>query len=176
MIIKTCDITLKDKEKYINFGECRSLLPKSIGEPGERTFSIEIECQNNYVNLLLEKEQLALISQNIQKYKTFSEPNKVLPSITDKSIIINFKLMDFALEFNESSNIFDFYFVGIDEQDKGIAAMFFYKNEFAQSFAINCLKIISKGRPICSLCLNPINKNGHFCIKMNGHIENIKIA
>jgi len=167
---------LEDKEKYLNFGECRSLVPKTVGEPGERIFSIQIECENNYVNLFLEKEQLALISQKINKYNSFAQPKKVNIPITDKTRINNYKLIDFALEFEENLNIFDFYFVGVDDQDKGIAAMFYYQNEYAQFFAKNSLKIISQGRPICSLCFNPINKDGHFCIKMNGHIENIKIV
>ncbi|MEC7838319.1 MAG: DUF3090 family protein [Chloroflexota bacterium] len=167
---------MEDKEKYLNFGECRSLLPKCVGEPGERTFSIQIECQNDYVNLLHEKEQLALIAQNINKYKSYAKPKESPMPIADNSSIKNYKLIDLALEFEENSNVFDFYFVGVDEGDKGIAAMFYYRNDYAQFLAKNSLKIISQGRPICTLCLNPINKDGHFCIKMNGHIENIKIV
>lgn len=165
---------MKDKDKYLNYGECLSLVPKTFGKPGKRTFSIEIHCSKNNINLLLEKEQLALISQNITKYKSFTQSENVIDS--ENEDLSNYKMIDFALEFIESSNSFDFYFVGVDEDDKGVAATFSYKNKFAQSFASKSLKIISQGRPICSLCSNPINQDGHFCIKLNGHIENIKIV
>ena len=58
---------MKDKDKYLNYGECISLVPKTFGKPGKRTFSIEIQCSKNNINLWLEKEQVALISQNIVK-------------------------------------------------------------------------------------------------------------
>tara|TARA_B100001250_G_scaffold245881_2_gene211384 strand:- start:13593 stop:14096 length:504 start_codon:yes stop_codon:yes gene_type:complete len=167
---------LEDKDKYLNFGECLGLISKSFGKPGERTFSMEIECNDNYIHLWLEKQQLALISQNIIKYKSFSPSVKNINSLYEKDEVKNYKLIDFALEYKESSNDFDFYFVGVDDQDKGIAATFSYQNKFAQSFANESLKIVSQGRPICSLCSNPINNDGHFCIKLNGHIENIKIV
>ncbi len=165
---------MKDKDKYLNFGECLSLVPKTFGKPGKRTFSIEIQCTDNKFNLWVEKEQLALISQNITKYKSFTQSENLNSS--ENNEFKNYKMIDFALEFIESSNSFDFYFVGVDDDDKGVAATFSYQNKFAQSFADKSLKIISQGRPICSLCSNPINQDGHFCIKLNGHIENIKIV
>ena len=165
---------MEDKEKYLNFGECLSLVPRTFGKPGKRTFSIEIECKDNFINLWLEKEQLALISQNIAKYKSFTQSEDLIEPQNQE--MKNYKMIDFALEFIEPSNSFDFYFVGVDDDDKGVAATFSYENKYAQSFAKNSLKIISQGRPICSLCSNPINQEGHFCIKLNGHIENIKIV
>ena len=118
---------------------------------------------------------MASISQNITKYKSFTKTQEI-NSFSPKEENTNYKLIDFALEFQTETNSFDFYFVGVDDQDKGIAATFFYDNKYAQYFANESLKIVSQGRPICSLCFNPINEDGHFCIKLNGHIENIKIV
>ncbi len=166
---------MEDKEKYLNFGKCDSLTPKTFGKPGKRTFLIDIKCSDRSFNLWLEKQQLASISQNITKYKSFTKTEEK-SSLSQYDENNNYKLIDFALEFQTDSNSFDFYFVGVDDQDKGIAATFYYDNKYAQYFANESLKIVSQGRPICSLCFNPINEDGHFCIKLNGHIENIKIV
>ena len=150
---------MEDKEKYLNLGECLRITPKTFGKPGKRTFILEISCPENFINLWLDKQQLALISQNIKKYEPFVKSEIGNPDIIFKNSMEEkeYKLVDFALEFKDNSNVFDFYFVAIDKNDKTIAATFCYQNTHAQKLANKSLKIVSQGRPICSLCLNPIN-------------------
>ena len=107
-----------------------ALLQKTFGKPGKRTFLIDIKCSGTSFNLWLEKQQLASISQNITKYKSFK--TQEINSFSPKEENTNYKLIDFALEFQTETNSFDFYFVGVDDQDKGIAATFFYDNKYAQ--------------------------------------------
>ena len=100
---------MEDKEKYINLGKCDSLTPKTFGKPGKRTFLIDIKCSGDSFNLWLEKQQLASISQNITKYKSFTKTEEK-SSLSQYDENNNYKLIDFALEFQTDSNSFDFYF------------------------------------------------------------------
>ena len=36
-------------------------------------------------------------------------------------------------------------------------------------FAKAGLGIVASGRPLCPLCENPINPDGHYCVRRNGH-------
>ncbi len=41
--------------------------------------------------------------------------------------------------------------------------------EQLKSLALWGLEVVQQGRPICPLCGEPINPDGHFCPKKNGH-------
>ena len=75
---------------------------------------------------------------------------------------LEYKLVDFALEYQSNEDYIDFYFVAVDGDDKTLAATFTYQNVLAQKTSKEALVIVSKGRPICGLCFNPINEDGHF--------------
>ncbi|MBL40840.1 MAG: hypothetical protein CL761_05960 [Chloroflexi bacterium] len=168
---------MKDREKYLNLGECFKIIPNSYGKPGNRTFIIEIFCNNHYIKLWLEKQQLALMFQDVKKFEEFNK-NKFIENInlSKSKTQLEYKLIDFAIEYQSDEDYIDFYFVAVDNDDKTLAATFMYKNIQAQKTSQEALSIVSKGRPTCGLCFNPINLEGHFCIKLNGHIENVKIV
>jgi len=165
-----------DKEKYLNLGKCLQITPQTFGKPGNRTFLLEIYCEEHFIKLWLEKQQLALISQDIKKYESFTTLSTQNLNINKSEFKFEYKLIDFAVEYQSDKNLINFYIVAVDSEDKNIATTFYYENKFAQNFAKDSLVMVSKGRPICSLCFTPMNEDGHFCIKLNGHIENIKIG
>ena len=168
---------MKDKEKYLNLGECFQITPNSYGKPGHRTFIIEISCKDHFIKLWLEKQQLALMFQDVKKFESFSNKKSFQNfNLANSDNPLEYKLVDFALEYQSNEDYIDFYFVAVDGDDKTLAATFTYQNVLAQKTSKEALVIVSKGRPICGLCFNPINEDGHFCIKLNGHIENIKIV
>ena len=37
------------------------------------------------------------------------------------------------------------------------------------------LEVVSQGRPICALCGRPVNPEGHFCPKRNGHTKDLVV-
>ncbi|MDG2101787.1 MAG: DUF3090 family protein [Dehalococcoidia bacterium] len=165
-----------DREKYLNLGKCLQIMPQTFGKPGNRTFLLEIYCEDHFIKLWLEKQQLALISQEIKKYEPFTSLTTQNLNVEESESKFEYKLVDFAVEFQSNSNLIDFYIVAVDLDDKNIAATFSYENKFAQNLAKDSLIMVSKGRPICNLCFTPVNEDGHFCIKLNGHIENVKIG
>tara|TARA_B110000438_G_scaffold290642_1_gene326628 strand:- start:15884 stop:16384 length:501 start_codon:yes stop_codon:yes gene_type:complete len=165
-----------DREKYLNLGNCSQIMPQTFGKPGNRTFLLEIYCEEHFIKLWLEKQQLALISQDLKKYESFTSLTTQNLNKKESEYKFEYKLVDFAVEYQSNNNLIDFYIVAVDLDDKNIAVTFSYENQFAQNLAKDSLIMVSKGRPICNLCFTPINEDGHFCIKLNGHIENVKIG
>ena len=151
-----------DREKYLNLGKSLRITPQTFGNPGNRTFLLEIYCENHFIKLWLEKQQLAQISQDVKKHESFTTLTTMSLNIKESESKFEYKLVDFALEYQSNNNWIDFYIVAVDLDDTNIAATFSYENKFAQSLAKDSLIMVSKGRPICNLCFTPINEDGHF--------------
>ncbi|MBP7687620.1 MAG: DUF3090 family protein, partial [Thermoflexales bacterium] len=58
-------------------------------------------------------------------------------------------------------------------EDEGVTARFWISRGQAKAMADNALDIVAKGRPTCGLCGRPINPEGHFCPKRNGHTKDL---
>jgi len=48
-------------------------------------------------------------------------------------------------------------------------ARFWVPRRMMKAFTDYALKIVSSGRPNCPLCGEPMNPEGHFCVRRNGH-------
>ena len=58
-------------------------------------------------------------------------------------------------------------------EDDAITARFWITRSQAKAMAENALEIVAQGRPLCALCGRPINPEGHFCPKRNGHATDL---
>jgi uncharacterized repeat protein (TIGR03847 family) len=57
------------------------------------------------------------------------------------------------------------------EEESGDAriARFWATRSQMQAISRHALEVVAMGRPICPLCSRPIDAEGHFCPKSNGH-------
>ncbi|NJN93219.1 MAG: DUF3090 family protein [Anaerolineales bacterium] len=53
--------------------------------------------------------------------------------------------------------------------EKPATARFWTTRAQIQALSDHTLEIASKGRPICPLCDSPMDPEGHFCPRSNGH-------
>jgi len=166
---------LSQNFKNLNFAKCFEMRSSTIGEPGNRTFSLDFFCLDATVKIRIEKQQLALLAREITKNQ-YKEIDKKTNTKHQKSPLeYEFKLVDFLISYKAENNNIEFQFLGENKEQESFVIKFEFNNLLSQKFAEKSFDLISKGRPICMLCFNPINDDGHFCIKMNGHIENVKI-
>jgi uncharacterized repeat protein (TIGR03847 family) len=60
--------------------------------------------------------------------------------------------------------------VVLDDTEEGPDAMrVFLTPESAQQFATRSNRVISAGRPPCPLCDEPLDAEGHLCVRTNGY-------
>ena len=166
---------MSENFKNLNFGKCFEMRSTTIGEPGNRTFSLDFFCLDATVKIWIEKQQLALLAQEITKNQHKEIDTKTNMKYQKSALEYEFKLLDFLISYNTENNNIEFQFLGENKEQESFVIKFEFNNLLSQKFAKKSFDLISKGRPICMLCFNPINDDGHFCIKMNGHIQNVKI-
>jgi uncharacterized repeat protein (TIGR03847 family) len=56
-----------------------------------------------------------------------------------------------------------------DEQQDLATARFWASRPQMEALSDHTLEVVEQGRPICPLCNSPMDPEGHFCPKSNGH-------
>jgi uncharacterized repeat protein (TIGR03847 family) len=155
----------------------------AIGEPGERVFYLQARQGNLLVTVICEKEHVALLSQAVDQVllqragndaDAVIEPDPIIHGGMDLEYPLDpaFRAGRVNLGLDQDSD----YFVVIayevlDEEDDTppSVARFWATPAQMRAFSIHGHEIVAAGRPICSMCGQPIDPEGHFCPRRNGH-------
>ena len=160
-----------------DMGLVNTFAPEAIGKPGKRTFRLMVGSEFGTAVIWLEKEQLLELGLHLKRTLGLMDeieetraPSPDYPALD--SPVIEFKLGKQAVEFDEEDGIFRFWNYDV-EDEADVATLVFEANiDQVLSFADESLRVCSSGRPICPLCHEPINPDGHFCSRSNGHPVN----
>jgi uncharacterized repeat protein (TIGR03847 family) len=154
----------------------------AIGRPGERVFYIQARQGAKLVTVICEKEHVAALSMAVDEILPSLaegeadaviapdptgasmeleyplEPafragrvNLAYDQVTERLVIIAYELMDEG-----------------DERSPSVAR-FWATPAQMQAFSIRGQEVVAAGRPICAMCGQPIDPEGHFCPRRNGH-------
>ena len=170
---------------------CIRLTTDAIGKPGQRTFFLQGETDTETITLIFEKIQLQSLIVAIikffedlhQKYpdlspengEFFEEKMRITPPVDPL-----FRIGEFSLSYDKTLDQICIISKEIVFQEKDPSIPFegqidgrtvkFWatRDQFIQ--LVNWgVELIQRGRPICPLCNEPINPEGHLCPKKNGH-------
>jgi uncharacterized repeat protein (TIGR03847 family) len=56
-----------------------------------------------------------------------------------------------------------------DDSEEMSVARFWASRAQMKALSEHSLEVVEAGRPVCPLCDNPIDPEGHFCPRRNGH-------
>ena len=170
--------------KY-TLGSLSRIEPKTFGEPGRRTFHLAIEGGTASCILWLEKEllnQLGVRLQEVMQRVALLERESdaaeeaaddgTPPAWSGDPIDLEFKAGQLALEYDEAHNQFGLsaFEQEVEEPNEDPASISFWiTTDQATTLAAAALSICAAGRPLCFLCGQPIDPDGHFCPRSNGH-------
>lgn len=164
----------------------------TVGEPGNRTFYLQAVDDSRIVSVLLEKQQVAALADRIvalmvevgRRFGVDVPPESAVvedlgPLVTP--VDAEFRVGTMGLGWDaESHNIvvellavsdeeFDAAVV-LDDTDEGPDALrVFLTPESARQFAGRTSLVLSAGRPPCPLCQEPLDPQGHICVRTNGY-------
>jgi uncharacterized repeat protein (TIGR03847 family) len=164
----------------------------TVGEPGNRTFYLQASHDTRVVSVMLEKQQVAVLAERIgalllEIHRRFGTP---LPpestEVEDLSPLVTpveaeFRVGTMGLGWDSdaqtvvvellavSDTEFDASVVLDDAEDGPDAVRVFLSPESARQFANRSTRIISAGRPPCPLCDEPLDPQGHICVRTNGY-------
>ena len=158
----------------------------AIGKPGSRVFYIQGTKGVETVSLIIEKIQLQSLIIGIKDFleeisKQFDKSPEPDPGYREELMQIKppvdplFRVGDMGLAYDENNDM-----VGIIAKEapadtsveEGSVVRFWCTRSQLLAIANWALVVVERGRPICPQCLQPMEPEGHFCPKKNGHKKN----
>jgi uncharacterized repeat protein (TIGR03847 family) len=165
----------------------------AVGEPGQRTFYLQARKDDVLVSLLLEKQQVALLAAHIDELlERVGAPDAVDPDPAvldlEEPVLPSFRVGRIGIGFDEGRDLVllqcDEFVpepeeeegpVEIAEEELGCVRLWVTRGQ-AQALARRGETEVAGGRPLCAMCGEPIDPEGHFCPRSNGHREVTRLS
>jgi uncharacterized repeat protein (TIGR03847 family) len=156
----------------------------AIGQPGQRVFYIHAWQDQRTVTVIIEKAQLQSLAAGIEQFLvqiTTANPDLVEASgdyIEDKMHIHPpveplFRVGEIGLGYEKDRDLVVLFVkeLLLEDADPESAAVvrFWATRSQIRMMARWGADVIQRGRPICTQCGQPMEPEGHFCPKKNGH-------
>ncbi|MFL7870615.1 MAG: DUF3090 domain-containing protein [Anaerolineales bacterium] len=156
----------------------------AIGKPGQRVFYIQAWQDQRTVTVLIEKFQLQSLSVGVEQF--LAEVSRQVPELEDVSgdyreeqMRINppvdplFRVGEVGLGFDKDRDrvvLQTRELLTEDEEPESAAVVRFWcTREQIRKMARWGAEVVTRGRPTCPQCGQPMEPEGHFCPKKNGH-------
>lgn len=156
----------------------------AIGPQGKRVFYIQARKADELVTLIIEKQQVESLAMGLEQFLTDLHTRLTdLPEASseyieedmtlERPIDPAFRVGHMGLGYDEDTDLLVLVLKEIqpEDADPEVADVARLWCTRAQMRAM-CnwgLEVASRGRPICGNCGQPIDPEGHFCPKRNGH-------
>ena len=159
----------------------------TVGHPGSRSFYLQVRAGAQVVSIGLEKQQSAMLAEKIDEILDelmASEGNPFsVPAATPVELVDNepldqpveeqFRSGAMSLGWDPSTSqivieVYPYLEVDDDAVDPGeveLPEMLLVRAPVgtARAFAKRTREVVGAGRPLCPLCANPIDAEGHTC-------------
>lgn len=161
------------EEQAIPLGPLTSLEAEALGEPGHRTFRIRAQAEEAAAMLWLEKEQLQALAVAIEQLlaQLAKSPESESPPSTDvarEPMSVELTVGRLALGYVEESDLVALLVHSLEADPDGPATLVCLANrpQF-RALSRQIIEVCAAGRPRCPLCNDPINPDGHHCVRLN---------
>lgn len=181
----------KQEEKMAEANIVHDLNPVSrvtvgaIGEPGQRTFFLQGRQGLTMVSLVTEKEQMNSLAQGVTDLLTrLGERADAPTDVSDYELALEqpveplFRIGQLGLGYDQESDLLVIVAYAIPEdQDQEMVDVvrFWATRDQMRALARHVVQVAAGGRPTCVLCGRPIDPQGHFCPRRNGHATHVQM-
>jgi uncharacterized repeat protein (TIGR03847 family) len=178
--------------RVIEFNEPARFTVGTVGEPGERTFFIQVEDGIRLISVSLEKSQVQALADRL--VFMLKEIKQVVPSFSliplprdekplSSPIEEEFRVGLISLAYDQSTDLIQMdlqavsdeksdesEFVDVDDlsSDRDILRVSITPHE-ASRFSKRAIAVVGAGRLPCPFCGGPIDSRGHLCPRANGY-------
>lgn len=158
---------------------CDRITVGTLGEPGNRTFYLQgVQGLDSYT-VLIEKEQANALGQALEETLSKLEDDYELrPARADKvsardlemqlPIEERFRVATLGIGYETGSGLVVISCEGEDLEGT-VSVRYWITRDQAAALIRHSRSVIAGGRPICPLCGQPMDPEGHFCPRRNGH-------
>jgi len=155
----------------------------AIGVPGQRVFLLQASQGTRTVTLKIEKEQAQILAHSIDQLlnelgerfpRSISKMEEPLASelMLREPIEPLFPVGQIGLGYDEAEDVLVLIMQELtseEEASQARMARFWASRGQMRAISRHALDVVAMGRPVCPLCNRPIDPDGHFCPKSNGH-------
>ncbi|MBA3944131.1 MAG: DUF3090 family protein [Herpetosiphonaceae bacterium] len=163
----------------------------AVGQPGQRTFYLQARRGRSQISFVVEKEQVGALADAVEQLlESLAEKNPLLSTSEDMIAFANmdlrepleeaFRVGQLGLGYDEGRDLLIIIAQELggrsddEEANEGEAerletARLTFRREQGRALAQRGNEAVTKGRPRCPQCGEPMNPEGHFCPKRNGH-------
>ena len=163
----------------------------TVGQPGHRTFYLQAVHDKRVVSVLCEKQQVAMLAERIgallnEVHRRFGTPLPSETAVSDAGPLVmpvdaEFRLGTMGLGWDAEAHsvvvellaatdeAIDTSVILDDAEEGPDAVRVFLTPESASQFALRSQSVVSAGRPPCPLCDEPLDADGHLCVRTNGY-------
>lgn len=160
------------------------LTADAIGQPGKRVFYLQGWQGERTVTLILEKIQLQTLAVGVEQF--LAEIQEQYPQLIEASAEYSearmhiqppvdplFRVGEIGLGFDTEQDqivlvVRELLGENIDKDQVGVVR-FWASRAQVRALARWGMEVAGRGRPTCPQCGGPIEPEGHFCPKKNGH-------
>jgi uncharacterized repeat protein (TIGR03847 family) len=165
-----------------------TIVADAVGEPGQRTFFLQGRMGRELVSVMLEKQEVNNLALSVlQLLEELEERFPDLPPTArsykalraEPPVEAAFRVAQLILGYDESDDmvwviakalIVDDSGSVIDPDDDQVPAVRFVATRSQmRALSEHALEVVASGRPMCPLCGRPIDRQGHFCPRTDGH-------
>ena len=175
---------------YFDFENAEAFAAGAMGEPGQRTFYLQVRAEGRVVSVKCEKSQVQALSTYLRDMLADMpdtgpalDPTKsslmnpveqdfVLGSIglgvdrTNMRMVVQLEEMVFIDE-EDDDDIFDILDDDDDDESPTTVLRVLLTPEQVRAFCDTADLFVTAGRATCKWCSQPINPTGHACPKFN---------
>lgn len=156
----------------------------AIGKPGQRVFYIQAWQEERTITVLVEKIQLHSLSVGVEQF--LAEVARENPDLSDASadyieeqMRINppveplFRVGEIGLGYDKERDrvvlIVRELLTEEDDPESAAVVRFWCTRTQLRTMIRWGAEVVQRGRPVCTQCGQPMEPEGHFCPKKNGH-------
>jgi len=147
----------------------------AIGEPGKRVFYLQAASAGQVVSLRLEKAQVAALATYLTAMLADLPPPADLPDDLDliEPVVPEWVVGSLGVSYDETADrvVLVAEELVVEEDAAAAAASFRILATREQMAALSAhgAGLVAAGRPPCALCGQPLDPEGHVCVRLNGH-------
>jgi uncharacterized repeat protein (TIGR03847 family) len=153
----------------------------AIGPPGQRVFYLQAGQADTLVTLVLEKEQVQALAISVEQMLEELEkrnPQSVgeMELVSQYDLVLRepieplFRVGQMGLGYDEDTDMLIVVAQELtEEEDEMSVARFWASRAQMKALSEHSLRVVEAGRPVCPLCNKPMDVDGHFCPRENGH-------
>ncbi len=156
----------------------------AIGKPGERVFYLQALQDERTITLLVEKVQIQSLAVGVEQF--LAEINQKFPDLMDASADFAedqmhifppveplFRVGELGLGYDSDNDLMvlvarELASEGEDAEQAGVVRFWCTRSQM-RALCSWGLELANRGRPLCPQCGEPMEPEGHFCPKKNGH-------